>query len=159
MFEYNEVKIVFVNPFQYFLRSCGNNVEFHIDPMPQIHCDAAQMIQVFQNLISNGIKYRKNVPPKIWVKVKPNIENWVFSIEDNGIGINNKYYNKIISKLLLNIENRYCWRKYYNIYLINIQLFIFLQKVMNPVCITPKVFGLVKSLTCHSLLIFSTVFI
>jgi light-regulated signal transduction histidine kinase (bacteriophytochrome) len=54
------------------------------------------MLQIFQNLISNAIKYSKqNIPPVIQIHVEDTKDYWTFSIQDNGIGINNEYFDKI----------------------------------------------------------------
>ena len=65
--------------------------------LPEIEADKIQMRQLFQNLISNGLKYRRSgVPPKIVVKSTP-LDNGFQSIlvEDNGIGFKEKYAGKI----------------------------------------------------------------
>ena len=52
--------------------------------------------QVFQNLIGNGIKYSKaDVAPKITIRGKELQDSWEFSVEDNGIGIDPEYFNKV----------------------------------------------------------------
>lgn len=57
-------------------------------PLPNLLVNQNQMFQLFQNLISNAIKYRKpNHDPVIQINVEPEAENWHFSISDNGIGI------------------------------------------------------------------------
>ncbi len=51
-------------------------------------CDEVKLIQVVQNLISNGISYsREGIPPKISVSSRSEGKNFVFSVKDNGIGI------------------------------------------------------------------------
>jgi light-regulated signal transduction histidine kinase (bacteriophytochrome) len=52
--------------------------------------------QVFQNLVSNAIKYhKKGEPPLISISALENETNWQFSVKDNGIGIDEEYYDKI----------------------------------------------------------------
>ncbi len=59
--------------------------------MPEVH-----LVQVFQNLIGNALKYRKpNEKPTIHVEAKPNDGTWVFSVRDNGIGIAPKHQTQI----------------------------------------------------------------
>lgn len=67
------------------------------DPMPVITADFSQIVQLFQNLISNGIKFCGDKTPVVNVTVKRNEESaeWVFSVTDNGIGIEEKYFDKI----------------------------------------------------------------
>jgi len=54
----------------------------------RVVCDPLAMIQVFENLIENAVKYRKkDVPPKITIHAQRNEQGWLFCVEDNGIGI------------------------------------------------------------------------
>ncbi len=54
------------------------------------------MIQLFQNLITNSIKYsKKGVDPVINISVEKDNKCWIFSIKDNGIGIEPQYFDKI----------------------------------------------------------------
>ena len=56
--------------------------------LPSVWGDATQMLQLFQNLIANGVKYRKRgVPPHIVVSATQGQNEWVFSVKDNGIGM------------------------------------------------------------------------
>lgn len=65
------------------------------DEMPMVVGDESQLSQVFQNLISNGIKYRSEQTPKIHISVRHNDAEWVFGVRDNGIGIDPKYLERI----------------------------------------------------------------
>ena len=66
------------------------------DPLPVIIADETQLAQLFQNLISNAIKFkRKNIDPKIHISGETNQQEWLFSIQDNGIGIDKKYLDRI----------------------------------------------------------------
>ncbi len=65
------------------------------DELPVVNCDASQIGQVFQNLIANAIRFRRDEPPRIHLGVKLVGEEWVFSIEDNGLGIEDEYYERI----------------------------------------------------------------
>ncbi len=56
------------------------------DPLPTVIADASQMVQLFQNLLSNAIKFRKE-KPSITVSAVQREDEWLFSVEDNGIGI------------------------------------------------------------------------
>jgi signal transduction histidine kinase len=57
------------------------------DPLPVVMADAAQLALVFQNLIANAIKFRASVAPTIQVRTEATTKEWIFSVEDNGIGI------------------------------------------------------------------------
>ena len=62
---------------------------------PTINGDYSQMTQLFQNLIGNAIKYRSSEPPKIHISATNEDDNWLFSIKDNGLGIDPKYSDKV----------------------------------------------------------------
>lgn len=64
--------------------------------LPVIYQLKSPVLQVFQNLISNAIKYSKNgVPPVIEVSASDTGDYWTFSVQDNGIGIEKEYFEKI----------------------------------------------------------------
>jgi len=54
-----------------------------------------QLEQVFQNLIGNAIRYRSNLPPRIQIAVERRGEEWLFSIQDNGLGIEPQFREQI----------------------------------------------------------------
>jgi len=55
--------------------------------LPQILADESHLIQVFQNLIANAIKFRGSQPPKVEITAQQDCDNWRFTVSDNGIGI------------------------------------------------------------------------
>ncbi|GAB4390667.1 MAG: hypothetical protein Kow0025_24290 [Thermodesulfovibrionales bacterium] len=55
-------------------------------PLPRIKADPVQMVMLFQNIISNAVKYRRGDAPEVRVSARREGEEWVFSIRDNGIG-------------------------------------------------------------------------
>ena len=66
------------------------------ETMPMISADFISVVQIFQNIISNAIKYQiKNNKPKIIINYHDKPEEWLFSIEDNGIGIAPENHKKI----------------------------------------------------------------
>jgi light-regulated signal transduction histidine kinase (bacteriophytochrome) len=66
------------------------------DPLPVITGYPTEMKQLFQNLLTNAIKFRrKDVNPKIRITVKKNKTAWEFSFKDNGIGIDKKHSDRI----------------------------------------------------------------
>ena len=67
---------------------------FH-DSLPEVMSDSTQLAQVFQNLISNAIKFRSEKTPKIYISAKEDGNQWLFSVTDNGIGIDSKHSERI----------------------------------------------------------------
>jgi two-component system sensor kinase FixL len=65
------------------------------DPLPVVKADAAQLTQVFQNLISNAIKFRGNRTSQTHVGVQRQAGQWLFSVKDNGIGMQPEYFERI----------------------------------------------------------------
>ena len=57
------------------------------DGLPTVMADAAQLTQVFQNLIANAIKFRGAEPPLIQIRAEKKADDWVLTVSDNGIGI------------------------------------------------------------------------
>jgi signal transduction histidine kinase len=67
-----------------------------VEPMPQARADAGQIISVFQNLISNAIKYQSpGNAPRIRITCESQNDSWLFSLTDNGIGIEEEYFDRI----------------------------------------------------------------
>ncbi len=65
------------------------------DPLPSVIADDSQLIQLFQNLVGNAIKFRGDKPPQVHVGVERKDSEWVFSVRDNGIGIDPEYHDRI----------------------------------------------------------------
>lgn len=66
------------------------------DEMPYVSGNKTQLYQLLQNLIVNGLKYRKpNINPHVHVGIEESYDQWKFSIKDNGIGIEERHFNKI----------------------------------------------------------------
>lgn len=67
------------------------------DEMPVLKVDRTQFLQLFQNLLSNTIKFRREEPPKIHIGTKRINNEWLFTVKDNGIGIESKYFGKLFN--------------------------------------------------------------
>lgn len=66
------------------------------DPLPAVLADEMQLVQLFQNLVGNAIKYQSPGIPKVHISASRNGPNkWVFSVKDNGLGIDPQYFEKI----------------------------------------------------------------
>jgi PAS domain S-box-containing protein len=66
------------------------------DELPQVWVDKTQLVQVFQNLICNGLKFRGQEPPRVHISASPGAnDEWTFSVRDNGIGIDPRFHQRI----------------------------------------------------------------
>ena len=66
------------------------------DPLPDVTADPIQLAQVFENLVSNAVKFRRpNEPLRIHISARRLDGFWEFSVADNGIGIEAEYFEKI----------------------------------------------------------------
>jgi light-regulated signal transduction histidine kinase (bacteriophytochrome) len=63
--------------------------------LPTVQGDESQLAQLFQNLIDNAIKYRNEKSPKVCIECEPQEGAWLFSVKDNGIGIEPQYAERI----------------------------------------------------------------
>lgn len=68
-----------------------------VDPLPMIVAKKTQMIQLFQNLVGNALKYKSDAPPHIRIRAAEKNTKWVFSVEDNGLGIPEKFSEDIFN--------------------------------------------------------------
>lgn len=57
------------------------------DNLPMVTVEPTQMLQLLQNLLSNALKFRSNHPPAIHIQAQGSHSEWLFSVRDNGIGI------------------------------------------------------------------------
>ncbi|MDM8535381.1 ATP-binding protein [Desulfobacterales bacterium HSG17] len=65
------------------------------DALPSVMADRIQLAQVFQNLVSNAIKFRSKDSPRIHISTEKKEGEWLFSFQDNGIGIAPEYHDRI----------------------------------------------------------------
>ena len=73
-----------------------SNTVIKRDPLPTLQADATQLGQIFQNLIGNAIKFRaEGRPPVIAITAKREKSEWLFSVADNGIGIEPQYFERV----------------------------------------------------------------
>jgi PAS domain S-box-containing protein len=65
------------------------------DPLPTVRASGTSLVQLFQNLVGNAVHYRRDEPPRIHVSVAEEVNQWLFSCEDNGIGIAPEHQGQI----------------------------------------------------------------
>jgi PAS domain S-box-containing protein len=90
--------------FDQVLRDVSANLEVAIaesdavitsDPLPKLTADPPQMRQLFQNLISNALKFHGEEPVRIHLSARKQDNAWLFSVKDSGIGIEPQYFERI----------------------------------------------------------------
>ena len=95
-FKLTDTNIVLDNVISYFRQIIEEtNAVITIDPLPLIIADESQMIQLFQNLISNALKFRSDKEPRIHITGEVSERDWIFSVRDNGIGVESKNFDRI----------------------------------------------------------------
>jgi light-regulated signal transduction histidine kinase (bacteriophytochrome) len=67
------------------------------DDLPKVLADEGQLVQLFQNLIGNAVKFHGKEPPRVHVSAALQGREWLFSVRDNGIGIAQEYQERIFS--------------------------------------------------------------
>lgn len=65
------------------------------DPLPALPVEPVHLQQIFQNLVSNALKYRGSRPPRIHIGARRQDGGWQFSVSDNGIGIDARYKDQV----------------------------------------------------------------
>jgi light-regulated signal transduction histidine kinase (bacteriophytochrome) len=65
------------------------------DPLPTARVDERQMVQLFQNLLANALKFHSECPLQIHIGARAEQGRWVLSVQDNGIGIDPQYFERI----------------------------------------------------------------
>jgi light-regulated signal transduction histidine kinase (bacteriophytochrome) len=73
----------------------ASGAEVHCDELPVIEADLVLVVEVFQNLLGNAIKFCAGRRPRIEVSGASSVEGWVFRVRDNGIGIDPAYAERI----------------------------------------------------------------
>lgn len=72
-----------------------NKAQISYDPLPVVKADPSQINQLLQNLIANAIKFCGDEPPRIHISAKELEGQWLFCVEDEGIGIDPQYQEQI----------------------------------------------------------------
>ena len=82
-----------LNNLQVIIGETGAKVER--GPMPRIPADQGQLVQVFQNLVQNAIKFRGPQSPVVRIGAEQLDGEWLFSVSDNGVGMEEQYFERI----------------------------------------------------------------
>ncbi|WPB76267.1 ATP-binding protein [Archangium violaceum] len=77
------------------LRESGAEVK--VEPLPWVNGDETQLAQLLQNLVGNAVKFRGERPPRIRVSAQQEGDTVMVAVEDNGIGIEPQYYERIFA--------------------------------------------------------------
>ena len=87
-------------PLQIALANLKHHIEHHdatitVGTLPEVWSDRTQMVMVFQNLIGNAMKYRREDPPHISINAEPEGNGWRIAVADNGQGFETKHATAI----------------------------------------------------------------
>jgi light-regulated signal transduction histidine kinase (bacteriophytochrome) len=94
--------------FERHIQDLGASLE--MDPLPKdVQCNPVQMGRLFQNLISNALKFRRpDIPPVIRIHYEDQDSSHYFSVEDNGIGIKEAHFDRLFVIFnRLNLREKY----------------------------------------------------
>jgi PAS domain S-box-containing protein len=95
-FDRVDLNIVMENAIKFLtLKIQERNAIIKSDALPIVKGDYSQLIQLFQNLITNGIKFNNKKIPRINISVKSENDHYLISFKDNGIGIDPQYFDRI----------------------------------------------------------------
>lgn len=76
-------------------RVAETGAKITFDPLPTVMADSTQLMQLFQNLIGNAIKFRSHNSPIIHIGAQRLDDEWLFSVQDNGIGLDPQFSDRI----------------------------------------------------------------
>ena len=97
-FEETDCELVFQQAMQNLSASVlERHAEVTHDPLPIVQAGPTHLLQVFQNLIGNALKFQGDAPPKIHVGAKALPDGWEFSVRDNGVGMPGDQLDRIFA--------------------------------------------------------------
>jgi PAS domain S-box-containing protein len=89
----NEVIKLVIESLRASLVESSAQIEVH--PLPVIRGNAIQLQQLFQNLIANALKFRREITPEVSIRCERQGKQWLFSVTDNGLGIESQFTTQI----------------------------------------------------------------
>ena len=96
LFASTDCQIVFNNAINNLsIAISENKAAVTAGPLPVLKADEMQLTQLFQNLIANAIKFQGTKAPRVEISAKETGEEWIFSVRDNGIGIESQFFDRI----------------------------------------------------------------
>ncbi len=78
-------------------RITENNATIRCETLPTIQSDPVLLTQIFQNLVSNAVKYRGEADPEVLISAEETEAGWTFTVTDNGIGLDMRFAEKIFA--------------------------------------------------------------
>ena len=72
-----------------------NDADIEVGPLPRVQADRNQLEQLFQNIVSNAIKYRRDGPPEIEIGAESDAGWATFHVADNGIGMDPEHTDRV----------------------------------------------------------------
>ncbi|MFZ4057615.1 MAG: PAS domain S-box protein [Ferruginibacter sp.] len=96
VFEWIDLNLVLKDVLQLFFKEVADlGASIEVPVLPKVKANNLMMAQLFQNLIGNALKYKSDIPPAITIRWEETSSHFLFSISDNGIGIDQIYLEKI----------------------------------------------------------------
>ena len=72
-----------------------SGAEIQYAGLPELSVDESQIVQLFQNLLSNALKYRSSAPPRIEITAEEGPDGYTISVADNGQGIEPRFHKQV----------------------------------------------------------------
>jgi len=96
VFQETDLNVLLKELKEVFYKACEETgASITVAPMPTVKANKTQLFQLFQNLVSNALKYHSNRVPEITISFEEKEEEYVFAVKDNGIGIDPSFHEKI----------------------------------------------------------------
>jgi chemotaxis family two-component system sensor kinase Cph1 len=77
------------------VRDTGASIDY--TPLPSVHGNWEHLSTLFRNLLTNALQYRTAAPPRVTISAERDCDDWLFTVRDNGIGIDAQYLDLIFA--------------------------------------------------------------